>query len=170
MMMNIAFIDWNGGSVGADPWVTKSPFPETGSVFQMITTKPNSATDVFTLQTGDMKPQIKAVQVADVNVWPNPYFGYNPEERNPIDQQMHFTHLPESGSWKIRIFDLAGNHIRTLDGSSVGDGTQFSVWNLRNDFGVPVASGMYIAHVESGGKSKILKLAVVQPEQRLDRY
>jgi hypothetical protein len=29
---------------------------------------------------------------------------------------------------------------------------------------------MYIAHVESGGNSKILKLAVVQPEQRLDRY
>ena len=162
--------DWNGGDVTADPWVTKSPFPETGSVFQMITTKPNSASDVFTLQTGDMKPQAKAVQVADVNVWPNPYFGYNPEERNPIDQRMHFTHLPESGSWKIRIFDLAGNHIRTLNGSSVGDGTQFSVWDLRNDFGVPVASGMYIAHVESGGKSKILKLAVVQPEQRLDRY
>ena len=170
MMMSVAFIDWNGGDVTADPWVTKSPFPETGSVFQMITTKPNSASDVFTLQTGDMKPQAKAVQVADVNVWPNPYFGYNPEERNPIDQRMHFTHLPESGSWKIRIFDLAGNHIRTLNGSSVGDGTQFSVWDLRNDFGVPVASGMYIAHVESGGKSKILKLAVVQPEQRLDRY
>ena len=136
----------------------------------MITTKPNSSSDVFTLKTGDMKPQAKAVEVADVNVWPNPYFGYNPEERNPVDQQMHFTHLPESGNWKIRIFDLAGNHVRTLDGSSVGDGSQFSIWDLRNDFGVPVASGMYIAHVESGSKSKILKLAVVQPEQRLDRY
>jgi hypothetical protein len=170
MMMNIAFIDWNGGDVTADPWVTKSPYPETGSVFQMITTKPNSASDVFTLQTGDMKPQAKTVAVSDVSVWPNPYFGYNPEERNPVDQQMHFTHLPESGSWKIRIFDLAGNHVRTIDGSNDGDGSQFSVWDLRNDFGVPVASGMYLAHVESGSESKILKLAVVQPEQRLDRY
>ena len=170
MMMNIAFIDWNGGDVTADPWVTKSPYPETGSVFQMITTKPNSASDVFTVQTGDMKPQAKTVAVSDVSVWPNPYFGYNPEERNPVDQQMHFTHLPESGSWKIRIFDLAGNHVRTINGSNVGDGSQFSVWDLRNDFGVPVASGMYLAHVESGSESKILKLAVVQPEQRLDRY
>ena len=172
VMMNMTFANWNGGLVGDPtfPANVDAVMPETGTVFRMVTTKPNSALDVFTLQTGDMKPQAKAVQVSDVNVWPNPYFGYNPEERNPIDQRMHFTHLPESGSWKIRIFDLAGNHIRTLNGSSVGDGTQFSVWDLRNDFGVPVASGMYIAHVESGGKSKILKLAVVQPEQRLDRY
>ncbi len=170
MMMNIAFIGWNVGSVSADPFSPKSTMPETGAVFEMITTKPNSSKDVFTLKTDAIKPLAKTVDVADVNVWPNPYFGYNPEERNPVDQQMHFTHLPESGAWKIRIFDLAGNHVRTLDGSTVGDGSQFSVWDLRNDFGVPVASGMYLAHVESGGKSKVLKLAVVQPEQRLDRY
>jgi hypothetical protein len=171
-LLNMTFANWNGGDVGhaTFPDNVDAASPEIGTVFRMVTTKPNNASDVFTLKTGHMKPQAKVVQVADVNVWPNPYFGYNPEERNPIDQQMHFTHLPESGSWKIRIFDLAGNHIRTLDGSSVGDGTQFSVWDLRNDFGVPVASGMYIAHVESGSNSKILKLAVVQPEQRLDRY
>jgi hypothetical protein len=143
-------------------------FPMVGSVYRWITNKPNTVSDKFTFDGSAYKGQTKAYEVSKVNVWPNPYFGYNPEERTPTDQQMHFTHLPETGEYNIRIFDLAGNHIKTITGKDVG--SQFAVWDLRNDFGIPVASGMYIAHVEYGNNSKVLKLAVVQPEQRLDRY
>ena len=56
-----------------------------------------------------MKVLVIGDSCKDVYVWPNPYFGYNPEERNPLDQKVQFTHLPDDGSQtKIRIFDLAG--------------------------------------------------------------
>ena len=50
-------------------------------------------------------------------------------------------------------------------------GSTFDEWNLTNHVGVPVASGMYIVHIEVDGVgNKILKIAVFQPEERLDVY
>ena len=43
-------------------------------------------------------------------------------------------------------------------------------WDLRNNGGVPVASGMYLAHIETDYGDKILKLAIMQPEERIDVY
>jgi hypothetical protein len=44
-------------------------------------------------------------------------------------------------------------------------------WNLRNEANLRVASGMYIAHVEAPGiGEKVLKFAIVQREERIDRY
>ena len=49
-------------------------------------------------------------------------------------------------------------------------GSQHTYWDMKNNFELPVASGMYVAHVETNHGDKILKLAVIQPEQRLDVY
>lgn len=170
MMMNISFIGWNVGDVTDATWPAnaKAMMPEQGSIFQLVTTKPNTSDDVFTFSTSGNKGEEAAYSPDEINVWPNPYFGYNPEERNPVDQQIHFTHLPETGSYTIRIFDLAGTLVKTLEGSDAG--SQFAVWDVKNDFSIPVASGMYLAHVTTAAGEKILKLAVVQPEQRIDRY
>ena len=49
-------------------------------------------------------------------------------------------------------------------------------WDLRNSFNIPVASGMYVAHLsieDANGNSvgeKVMKLAVFMPEERLDVY
>jgi hypothetical protein len=44
-------------------------------------------------------------------------------------------------------------------------------WDLRNDSDIPVASGMYIALVDAPGiGTKILKLAIFTPEERIDTY
>jgi len=102
-----------------------------------------------------------------INVWPNPYFGYNPEERDPLDQQLHFTNLPTSGECTIRIFDLAGQPVKSLYHTNE---TPYEVWDLTNNYGLPVASGMYITHIKTDGGEKILKLGIVQPEQRIDVY
>jgi hypothetical protein len=142
--------------------------PEIGTVFRMVTTKPNSSLDTFTFSTSALKGESKSYSTDEVKAWPNPYFGYNPEERNPIDQQIHFTHLPETGSYTIRIFDLAGRIVRVIDGSDAG--SQFAVWDVKNNYGIPVASGMYMAHVTTDAGEKVLKLGVIQPEQRIDRY
>jgi flagellar hook assembly protein FlgD len=76
-----------------------------------------------------------------------------------------FTHLPERAT--IRVFNLAGTMVRVID----KDGpSQFQQWDLQNQNGIPVASGIYLVHIETLNGDKVLKVAVVQEEQILERY
>jgi hypothetical protein len=49
---------------------------------------------------------------------------------------------------------------------------QFLRWNLQNENGLPVASGIYIAYIEMGniGTTKTLKIAIIQEQQFLRNY
>lgn len=106
-------------------------------------------------------------EVDKINVFPNPYYGVNTEELNKYQKFVTFSHLPNNA--KIRIFNLAGIMVRTIDkaGSS-----QFTRWDLQNENGLPVASGIYIAYIDMPdlGTTTILKLAIIQEEQILDRF
>ena len=50
------------------------------------------------------------------------------------------------------------------------DDTQFAKWDLKNQYGYPVASGLYIVHVKSGDKEKVMKMSLVQETQVLKYY
>lgn len=105
--------------------------------------------------------------VSAINVFPNPYYGVNPQETDRYIRFVTFTHLPEQAT--IRIFNLAGVMVRKIDRNSP---SQFEQWDLKNQEGLPVGSGLYIAHIEMPalGMTKVLKLAIVQEQQILDRY
>ena len=106
-------------------------------------------------------------EIALINVFPNPYFGQNVEEINSFNRFVTFTHLPVSGV-TIRIFTIAGHLVTKIKHDN---GTSMEQWNLNNRDSIPIASGMYIAHIDlGGGRSKILKLAVFIPEERLDLF
>ena len=106
----------------------------------------------------------------NVNVFPNPYFGRNPEARNQMNSFVFFTNLG-MGTTTIRIFTIAGDMIAKIEHEITEVNTDSRAqWDLRNTAGIPVASGMYIAHIETGLGDQILKIAVVQPEERLDVY
>ena len=130
----------------------------------------NTADDVFSF-TAPAPTYSTAAAQADankINVFPNPYYGINPNETNSLSKYVRFTHLPAGAT--IRIFTLAGVLVRTLPTT---DGTStYADWNLRNDNSLPVASGIYIAYIDmpSIGKTKTLKLAIVQEEQILPTY
>ncbi len=141
-------------------------FPADGSVYRWITNKPNTVADSFTFSTGDIAPTSVAYDCGAVNVWPNPYFADNPEESGDYDNQIHFTDLPADAI--ISIYNLSGllvNKIEMVDG-------QNAVWDARNSYNIPVASGMYIAVITSNGDdcNEIRKIAVVSRLQKLDRY
>jgi hypothetical protein len=106
-------------------------------------------------------------QVNEINVFPNPYYGVNSEELNKYNKFVTFSHLPEKA--KFRIFNLAGVLVRTLEKDDAG---QFFRWDLRNEFGFGVASGLYIVYIELPelGTTKVLKLAVIQEYPVLDRF
>lgn len=104
--------------------------------------------------------------INNINVFPNPYYGVNPQEINKYQRFVTFSHLPKSA--KIKIFNLAGKLVRTIEHDS---NSQFERWDLSNDESLPVGSGLYIAHIDMPGLgTKILKVAVIQEQQVLDRF
>jgi len=70
--------------------------------------------------------------------------------------EIHFTRLTENAS--IKIWNIAGELIRQIDNVN-GQAT----WDLRNDYGEKVASGIYIFIIRSkGGQKKTGKLAIIR--------
>ncbi len=87
---------------------------------------------------------------------------------NKYQRFVTFNHLPAEAD--IKIFNLAGVMVRRIQKSST---SQFERWDLNNDSGLPVGSGLYIVHITMpglGGATKILKVAIVQEQQILDRF
>ncbi|MGC8653900.1 MAG: T9SS type A sorting domain-containing protein [Candidatus Kryptoniota bacterium] len=130
----------------------------------------NGVNDIFTFTAPpvQLSQSLAVADVDKINVFPNPYYGMNLMETNRLLKYVTFNHLPPSNV-TIRIYNLAGRLVKTIQHSN---GTQFETWNLRNEANLPVASGIYIVQVEMPqlGKTKILKLAVIQEEQILPTY
>jgi hypothetical protein len=106
-----------------------------------------------------------------VKAFPNPYLGFNKFEENTFTRFMTFSHLPDKAI--IRIFNLAGVLVRTLTkGVDAPNTAQFMRWNLQNEAGLPVASGIYVARIEFPdlGVTKDLKIAIVQEQQFLRNF
>lgn len=141
-----------------------------GDQLLIIANKVIQANDVFTftaptLSAGDMALAKQDVQ--SINVFPNPYYGVNPQELNKYQRFVTFSHLPKDAT--IRIYNIAGTLIKTI--TRAGAASQFERWDLANESGLPVASGIYLVYIEMPGLgSKILKVAVIQEQQILDRF
>jgi hypothetical protein len=168
--------------------LAEDPGPENlpvgGTVIRWITNKHNSPADTFafTAPAPSTGYDVQKTAMDRINVVPNPCFGYNPQESDPDRIFVTFTHLPERGV-KIRIYTLDGTLVKIIDDRErelQGTlGTSVAYWYLRNQgedlshqlSGIPVASGLYLAHVEVAGVGdKVLKLAVFVPEERLRVY
>jgi hypothetical protein len=143
--------------------------PNTITILPYYVLTPN---DVYSVNTTNYKPtpgklDVAKTQINRINAVPNPYFGANAYETNQFGHIMRITNLPAVA--KIRIFNLAGQLLRTYDKN---DPNSTSLdWDLNNASGLPVASGMYIIHIDMGSiGTKILKVAVIQAEERLNNF
>ncbi len=163
-------ISWNGddvsdGSVAAGTQMT----PEEGTVLRMITTKPNSASDVFTITAAAVAfDATKAKEdVKEINVFPNPYYGTHNGEINKYQRFVTFNHLPAKAT--IRVFNLAGQLVKKVEKD---DASQFARWDLTNENSLPSASGVYVVYIDMPdlGETKILKVAIIQETQILDKF
>lgn len=71
--------------------------------------------------------------------------------------------LDVNGDASLKIFNVAGERVRTIDlGSVAGGSFYYQAWDGRNDSGRDVASGVYIGQVKIGGKSKFFKMALIK--------
>ncbi len=150
-----------------------SQFSPTGTgtdQFEIIPNFINTTADTFFFsapKVGYSREQAQAA-VEKINVYPNPYYGVNPQEASKYSRFVTFTHLPSKA--KIRIFNLAGVLVKTID--HLSSTSQFERWDLTNENTLPVASGLYIAYIDMPevGKTKIVKLAIIQEQQILDHF
>jgi len=141
-------------------------WPPAGTTIELITKKPITEDVVFTFTTAgfgaEKSDAVAEMRLEDINVFPNPYFGHNKAEDNFFTQFVTFNNLPEDNC-TIRIFSLSGTLVTTIEHNN---GTPFERWYLLNDEELPVASGMYIVHVETEYGNRIIKLGVVNREAR----
>ena len=83
---------------------------------------------------------------------------------NPLDGETRIAYtLKKESRVQLTIYDLLGRRIRTLvDGSMQKTGPHEVVWDGRNAFGAPVASGVYVYRIEAGSFSATGKMTVVR--------
>ena len=147
----------------------------------MNTTKPNTVHDLFTFSTKansvttakkDLKRALKNIKVV-----PNPFYKYSSYETS-LDKLIKFTNLPSTCT--IKIFTVAGDLIKTIKHNAASnndrvntdpydedfvpaeDATSIERWDLKTQNGRYVASGMYIALIESPAGKKFVKFAIIQ--------
>jgi hypothetical protein len=83
----------------------------------------------------------------DINIVPNPYYGYSNYEHGALENYVRIVNLPATCS--ISIYTVNGTLIRTLSHGS--DATSFVEWDLKNYANIPIASGIYLIYVDAPG-------------------
>lgn len=109
-----------------------------------------SMDDIMTV-TGSKDALAEALDL--INVVPNPYYAFSEYERSRIDTRVKITNLPDQCT--VKIYNMNGKLIRTFK----KDNPVTSIdWDLKNQVGIPIASGVYLIHVEVPGVGeKIVK-------------
>jgi hypothetical protein len=164
-LFDISYMLW----LKADKWNKDSTFFTEGD---SILISPNyrldpqvnydfSTTAVTTGNTAVAKNEVNKI-----NVFPNPYLGTHASETSAFDRFVTFSHLPSVCT--IRIYNLSGKLVQTIQHNSTS--STLERWNLTNSSNILVASGIYIAYIDTPLGSKILKIAVIQRQERLDTF
>ena len=111
-----------------------------------------------------------------INVVPNPYYAFSAYEASTLDNRIKITNLPPK--CVVSIYTLDGTLVRRLNRDVAPDNSQGGVlnttatnldssldWDLKNAVDVPVASGIYLIHVDAEGLcERTLKwLGVMRP-------
>ncbi|MBU0763216.1 MAG: hypothetical protein KJ607_00110 [Bacteroidetes bacterium] len=126
---------------------------------------------MFSFSTTGLAPTKNDAATAEnalemVKIVPNPYYGHNSYEESQLDYKVKFTNLPESCT--ISIFSVNGTLIRRI----VKDNElTIEEWNMKNEYGILIASGVYIIHVDAPGiGEKVLKWMVAVRQMDMNNF
>ncbi len=134
--------------------------------FLYIAAQPYTSVDVIHIVTTPLQIMRSTSTLSEILVVPNPYYGHSYYETKSDVKVVKFTRLPETAT--IKILNIAGDHVRTLYKSPGGNELS---WDLKNEYGIYVASGVYVYYVEAPGYGDTFgKLAVMLEEERLKEY
>ncbi|MBL7914082.1 MAG: hypothetical protein JNL49_03480 [Bacteroidia bacterium] len=141
----------------------------------------NNFMPLFTFGTENLASETNNMEVASealrlVNVVPNPYYAYSSYESNQLDNRIKITNLP--ADCKVTILSQNGTVIRKFSRDVPTDNSAGTVlspksintdttidWDLKNQKGIPVSSGMYLIHIDAGelGTKTIKWFGILRP-------
>jgi 3',5'-cyclic AMP phosphodiesterase CpdA len=177
------FITCQGGGTANDPKYLPVPFSFTPVVFKQSNNEGSLVIDVhgsnrmdvkflcdqiniFTLShVWDSLTIMKAPNVTSVNderiVLPNEFsFTNYPNPFNPTTKISY--NLPQRGSVKIVIYDLLGRIVSTLLDEVKEKGSHTVDWYAKDGMGNDVATGIYIAQIQSGRFIRNAKMVLLR--------
>ncbi|MBI4645711.1 MAG: hypothetical protein HY738_03700 [Bacteroidia bacterium] len=118
----------------------------------------NNNLPMFKFGTAGLAPETNVQDVAEnaldlIRIVPNPYYGHNAYELSQLDYMVKFTNLPERCD--ISIYTVNGTLVRRY----IKDNElSYQDWNLKNEHGILISSGVYIIHINAPGiGEKVLK-------------
>lgn len=108
----------------------------------------NSDEPLYSFNTKDLTTLTNQADLAKsaldlIRAVPNPYYAYSAYERSNLDNVVKITNLPQTCT--ISIYTVNGTLIRRI---TKDDSNTFLNWDLKNQRNVPIASGMYLIHVD----------------------
>ncbi|MFN9595706.1 MAG: hypothetical protein ACK560_02855 [Bacteroidota bacterium] len=142
----------------------------TGAGTVAVAASPNtlgSFAPMYTFSTDDLANSTNNTEVAtsaldQINVVPNPYYAFSAYEVNQLDNRVKIVNLPAKCT--VSIFTVGGTLVRKYNRDvpvDNSDGQVYSTsipnreisldWDLKNFKGIPVASGVYLIHVDAPG-------------------
>lgn len=157
VMLSVTFSAPNG---------TPAVLPTQGNVYEVKTSKPFAAGDMYTFTSTASKfdAGVATNMLDRISVVPNPYVGYSDlEQPGPSsirrgENKLQFRNLPPRCT--IRIYTLTGELVDTIEKD---DGNSYADWRLLSYEGQRLAYGVYIYHVDVPGVGeKIGRLALIK--------
>lgn len=101
-----------------------------------------------------IKIMIPITNLDDVTVFPNPA---------TIEQELvYFQNLPTEGTAEFFIYDLEGTLIREFVAESLSQDYNFAQWDMKNQSGKKIASGMYFYLIKYLDNYKKGKIAIIR--------
>jgi hypothetical protein len=153
--------DFGGGDLGTI---------DDGDAFRFQWSVPAGPNDAYSFSSASLTRGNAALAKSlldRIRVVPNPYFNRSRYELNQFARKVRFVNMPEVAT--VRIFNLAGELVRTLH--KTAQNTSILEWDLLTESRLPVASGVYIFHVDSPGVGSILgRMAIFMEKERLNNF
>jgi hypothetical protein len=143
-----------GNSTHVITWATH---PEEGEVWTLYTSgyKPPRQGDVFSF--------LGVNGVGGAPLAPAGAFSLFQNAPNPFDQGTTLQYqLAGPAAVSLKVYNIAGQLVRTLMDSRQGAGMHAVRWNGRNDAGQKLSAGIYLYRLQAGDKTLTKKLVMIK--------
>lgn len=115
----------------------------------------NHGNPLYSFSTDGLVPKSVAQQSDEakkklldrIHAVPNPYYSYSGYEGNRLDSRVRIINLPKRAT--ISIYSIDGSLIRKLSKDNAA--VSYIDWDIKNEKGLPIASGMYLMHINAEG-------------------
>lgn len=155
-----------------DAWLYRDGQVNAGDKFVIVAGGNRLGTPNDTLVFTTSKPSsndaaLQRANFSRIRAVPNPYYAHSAYELSSLNRVVKFMNMPEAAT--VRIYNLAGDLVRTL--RKENSSSSILEWDLLTENRLPVASGVYVYHVEVPGAGQTIgKLAVFVEKERLSNY